>query len=140
MASPQTLTPRSTSTPDKGPTIDSSYNPAPQPIPGVDRENPEIDNPIFLDVAHKDTGYGTSQSNIVIVLVGLPARGKTHIAGRIKRYLTFFHAVETRTFCVPAYRKVEPPSSMEGHFGCGKDWSKIIIFDSKKYFIDPFII
>jgi len=35
-----------------------------------------------------------------IVLVGLPARGKTHMAKRLYRYVSFFHGTTTRFFNV----------------------------------------
>ena len=36
---------------------------------------------------------------------GLPARGKTHIASRIARYLEFFHLLPVKIFNVAEYRR-----------------------------------
>lgn len=37
--------------------------------------------------------------------VGLPARGKTHMAKRLERYLAFFHGARTKVFNVGEYRR-----------------------------------
>jgi len=42
---------------------------------------------------------------LVIVMVGLPATGKTHIAKRICRFLEFFHDIESQIFNVGDYRR-----------------------------------
>jgi broad specificity phosphatase PhoE len=39
--------------------------------------------------------------------VGLPARGKTHMAKRLERYLAFFHGARTKVFNVGEYRRRE---------------------------------
>ena len=53
------------------------HNPVPQPIPGVGVGGmASVDNPILLDVATSNP-IDTSQDKLVIVMVGLPARGKT---------------------------------------------------------------
>ncbi len=44
------------------------------------RNYKNVDNPVLLDVAR-----GTSDDKIVFVMVGLPARGKTHTARRLAR-------------------------------------------------------
>ena len=41
----------------------------------------------------------------VLVMVGLPARGKTHMAKRLERYLAFFHGSMTKVFNVGEYRR-----------------------------------
>lgn len=43
-----------------------------------------------------------------IVLVGLPARGKTHMAKRLYRYVSFFHGTTTRFFNVGFVRSLSP--------------------------------
>ena len=48
---------------------------------------------------------GTNGDRVVIVMVGLPARGKTYIARKIARYLSFFHGAPTETFNVGEYRR-----------------------------------
>jgi hypothetical protein len=44
------------------------------------RNYKNVDNPVLLDVAR-----GTSDDKIVFIMVGLPARGKTHTARRLAR-------------------------------------------------------
>ncbi len=39
--------------------------------------------------------------------MGLPARGKTHMAKRLERYLAFFHGARTKVFNVGEYRRRE---------------------------------
>merc|ERR1719375_1500317 len=38
-------------------------------------------------------------------MVGLPARGKTHMARKLVRYLSFFHGADARVFNVGHYRR-----------------------------------
>lgn len=47
----------------------------------------------------------TAQDRVVILMVGLPACGKTHIARRIKKFLEFFHGIPVRVFNVGEYRR-----------------------------------
>lgn len=67
---------------------DGLYNPKPQEVlpPG-------------------DADHGTQGDKLVIALVGLPARGKTYIANKIKRYLRFFHGAPCEVFNVGNYRR-----------------------------------
>ena len=48
---------------------------------------------------------GTIGEKHVLVMVGLPARGKTHMAKRLERYLAFFHGARTKVFNVGEYRR-----------------------------------
>ena len=63
-------------------------NPKPQSIPP----------PIYGD-------QGIIGEKHVLVMVGLPARGKTHMAKRLCQYLRFFHGANTRVFNVGEYRR-----------------------------------
>ncbi|KAL7528385.1 hypothetical protein ACHAWF_002542 [Thalassiosira exigua] len=74
------------------PTAD--YNPTPHVIP-------EGENATPLEVVGGDC---TATEKLVIVMCGLPATGKTHIAHRIARYLSFFLDMETKIFNVGDYR------------------------------------
>jgi broad specificity phosphatase PhoE len=46
--------------------------------------------------------------------VGLPARGKTHMAKRLERYLAFFHGARTKVFNVGEYRRREVGAESTG--------------------------
>jgi len=83
-------------------TESSYHNPSPQQPPG----DPTGRNPVLLNVAPKDAKSGTTQEKFVVIMVGLPARGKTHIARRLARYLNFFHGVPTKIFNVGEYRRI----------------------------------
>ncbi len=55
--------------------------------------------------APQDAEVGTAGDKLVLVMVGLPARGKTYIARRVARYLHFFHGAPTKVFNVGNYRR-----------------------------------
>eukprot|EP00308_Calcidiscus_leptoporus_P011290 CAMPEP_0119395008 /NCGR_PEP_ID=MMETSP1334-20130426/131720_1 /TAXON_ID=127549 /ORGANISM="Calcidiscus leptoporus, Strain RCC1130" /LENGTH=78 /DNA_ID=CAMNT_0007418413 /DNA_START=42 /DNA_END=275 /DNA_ORIENTATION=- len=42
---------------------------------------------------------------MVIVMVGLPARGKSYISRRLSQYLSFFYGVPCKVFNVGNYRR-----------------------------------
>jgi len=70
------------------------------PLPHV---LPEGDNAAPLEVMGGST-YAASDK-LVIAMVGLPATGKTHIAKRICRFLSFFHDIPCKVFNVGDYRR-----------------------------------
>ena len=47
----------------------------------------------------------SAQDKLIIVMVGLPGTGKTHIANRIARFISFFHDIPTKIFNVGDYRR-----------------------------------
>mmetsp|Transcript_7516 Transcript_7516/g.11276 ORF Transcript_7516/g.11276 Transcript_7516/m.11276 type:complete len:525 (-) Transcript_7516:310-1884(-) len=71
----------------------SEYNPLPHRLA-------EGENATPLEVV------GASASDkLVIMMVGLPATGKTHIARRICRFISFFHDIPSQIFNVGDYRR-----------------------------------
>ena len=68
-------------------TSQSEYNPQPQ------------------DDRLVKTPMGTNGDRVVLVMVGLPARGKTYIARKVQRYLSFFHGAPVEIFNVGEYRR-----------------------------------
>lgn len=62
-------------------------------------------NPQPQDNTNVVASQGTNGDRVVLVMVGLPARGKTYIARKVARYLTFFHGAPVRTFNVGEYRR-----------------------------------
>jgi len=75
----------------------------PHPVHGFDFD---VDNPKPQEVAPPQhaTG-GTNGDKVVIVMVGMPGTGKTYIARKISRYLSFFQDANTRVFNVGEYRQ-----------------------------------
>jgi predicted kinase len=73
----------------------SVYNPTPHVIP-------EGENATPLGVVGGDC---TESEKLIIVMCGLPATGKTHIANRIARYLSFFLDIPAKIFNVGDYRR-----------------------------------
>ena len=60
--------------------------------------------------------HGTQGDKLVIAMVGLPARGKTYIANKLQRYLSFFHGAPTQVFNVGNYRRKMFGSCVEHDF------------------------
>jgi len=86
-------------------------NPAPQFPPGQTDVN---EDPVPVELTQAN--LGTAQDQLVIVMVGLPACGKTHISRRLSKYLEFFHSVPTRVFNVGNYRRKLVGAKMKADF------------------------
>ena len=82
----------------EGSSID--YNPLPQNAPGAGAaKGHNVGNSIPLSI------FPIAMDKFCICLVGLPGRGKTHIAHRLSRYLEFFHAIPTKLFNFSEHRR-----------------------------------
>mmetsp|Transcript_17631 Transcript_17631/g.21405 ORF Transcript_17631/g.21405 Transcript_17631/m.21405 type:complete len:546 (+) Transcript_17631:288-1925(+) len=64
----------------------------------VDNPKPQIENP-------RTSFIGQSGDRFILVMVGMPARGKSYIARRIRQYLSFFQNSPTELFNVGQYRR-----------------------------------
>ena len=72
---------------------------------------PHVDNPTphVLETGENATPLevigSTATDKLIIIMVGLPATGKTHTAKRICRFLSFFHDIDSQIFNVGDYRR-----------------------------------
>lgn len=88
-----TSTSTSTNNKNKMTQLPADYNPMPHVIP-------EGENATPLEVVG-----ATASDKLVIILVGLPGTGKTHMAKRICRYISFFLDIPAQIFNVGDYRR-----------------------------------
>ena len=77
----------------------------------------DLFNPLpQLRSAPQDADQGTIGDKYVLVMVGLPARGKTFLANRIARYLKFFRGAPSKVFNVGNYRRQISGASCDAAF------------------------
>ena len=73
-------------------------------MPAIDNPKPhkipEGENATPLEVVG-----ATASDKLVIIMVGLPGTGKTHVSRRICRYISFFHDIPSQIFNVGEYRR-----------------------------------
>eukprot|EP01036_Dinobryon_divergens_P025474 gene25473-34025_t len=75
-------------------------NPLPQNAPGASAAvGHHLENSIPLSI------FPIAADKLCICFCGLPGRGKTHIARRLGRYLSFFHALPLEVYNVSEYRR-----------------------------------
>eukprot|EP01038_Epipyxis_sp_PR26KG_P012621 gene12621-16924_t len=83
-----------------GEVIAPNFNPLPQNAPGSSAAvGHTLENSIPLSI------FPIATDKFCICLCGLPGRGKTHIARRLARYLSFFHALPVNCFNAAEYRR-----------------------------------
>ena len=75
------------------------HNPNPQDAPGAGVVGHVLENSIPLTI------FPIQKDKLCVCFCGLPGRGKTHIARRLARYLSFFHALPVQNFNVGDYRR-----------------------------------
>ncbi|MCJ1372792.1 Fructose-2,6-bisphosphatase [Loxospora ochrophaea] len=64
------------------------------------------------------TGVQVEGTRIAVVMVGLPARGKSLIAGKVVRYLAWL-SIPAKTFNVGSYRRADTPQPTADFFDTG---------------------
>lgn len=87
-------------------------------LPAIDNPKPHVipegENATPLEVVG-----ATASDKLVIIMVGLPGTGKTHVSRRICRYISFFHDIPSQIFNVGEYRRemlgVKLPASFYDH-------------------------
>lgn len=71
--------------------------------------NPDISNTVNpapqQSSAPSTTEAGTNGDKLVVVMVGLPGRGKTYISRKLAHYLQFFHGAPAEVFNISNYRR-----------------------------------
>ena len=103
-AEPSAATPRASA---MAPLVssDSRESVASLESPSPDQDGFSEYNPQPQDDRLVKTPMGTNGDRVVLVMVGLPARGKTYIARKVQRYLSFFHGAPVEIFNVGEYRR-----------------------------------
>ena len=79
--------------------------------PGSPSRHHHIDNPMPHRIPEGENATplevvgATASDKLVIIMVGLPGTGKTHVSQRICRYISFFHDIPSQIFNVGDYRR-----------------------------------
>lgn len=79
-------------------------NPKPQRLPEGENAQP------------LETIGATANNKVIIIMVGLPGCGKTHMASRICRFVEFFHDIPSKIFNVGDYRRKMVGAKMPASF------------------------
>lgn len=86
-------------------------------VPSYEELKEAVDNPTpQISAAPSTVLNGSNGDRLVLVMVGLPARGKTYIARRISQYLSFFHGATCRVFNVGTYRRAQVGAKTPAEF------------------------
>ena len=86
----------------------AKLSPAKRSHSGRGLDSPVVDNPTPQQWL-PPTSYATKSDKLVIVMVGLPARGKSYITRRVSQYINFFYGTPIKVFNVGDVRRAEAP-------------------------------
>ena len=84
----------------------AKLSPAKRSHSGRGLDSPVVDNPTPQQWL-PPTSYATKSDKLVIVMVGLPARGKSYITRRVSQYINFFYGTPIKVFNVGDVRRAE---------------------------------